>query len=219
MKLSLRSLLYDLVFGENCPICQRKAFFKYSPFCQDCWNSIKGLSSSKITTGHFSKDFWKYVDSVTSFGAYEGVLREAIHCFKYQGIKRIGKELAKFLCSLPPIDVDLVIPVPLSREKLLKRGFNQSAILTRELARCWLKSYDLTILLKIRETADQASLDAKERYDNVKDSFEAYQSIGGLKIALIDDVLTTGATLGECAKVLKKAGAKEVHGITLARTV
>lgn len=217
MKLSLRSLLYDLVFFESCPICKKKSYWKYSPFCEDCWNSIEVFSLHQITTGKFHRDFWKFVDSLTCFGAYEGVLKDAIHCFKYGGIKRIGKELGRLLSSVKPPEIDILIPVPLHINKLRQREFNQSAILAKECSKAWKIPLSLKILYKIKHTLDQASLEAKDRFNNVKDAYIVKESINGLKIGLIDDVTTTGATLMECAKVLKKAGAKEIHAITLAR--
>ncbi|PMP72618.1 MAG: hypothetical protein C0186_00515 [Thermodesulfovibrio aggregans] len=217
MRLSLRSLLYDLVFFEHCPICNKKSYWMYSPFCECCWRKIEGFSLHKITTGKFHSDFWKYVDSLNSFGAYEGVLKEAIHCFKYGGIKRIGKQLGRLLSSITAPDVEILIPVPLHINKLRQRQFNQSAILAKECAKAWKIPLSLSILVKIKNTLDQASLDAKDRLNNVKMAYQVITLVKGLKIGLIDDVVTTGATLMECSKELKKAGAKEVHAITLAR--
>lgn len=217
MKLSLRSLLYDLIFHENCPLCKRKSYWKYSPFCEFCWNKIEGFSSHIITTGRFHNEFWKYINSLSSFGAYEGVLKETIHCFKYGGVKRIGKELGKLMALIAPPEIDILVPVPLHPNKLRKRQFNQSAILAKEIAKAWKIPLSLTILAKVKDTQDQASLDATERLSNIKDAYAVKASVKGMKVGIVDDVVTTGATLTECAKVLKKAGAKEIHAITLAR--
>lgn len=213
------SLLYDLVFQEKCPICNKKSYWKVDPFCEKCWNSIKPLGSQLIITGQFHRDFWKYVTSLISFGVYEGVLKEAIHYFKYGGIKRLGSPLGMLLSSVKPPSVDILIPVPLHIKKLRLREFNQSAILAKKLSKTWNISLCLTSLVKVKDTLDQASLDAKQRLSNVKNSYSVIGSIKGVKVGLIDDVVTTGATLMECAKVLKKAGAKEIHAITLARAI
>ncbi|MCS7163452.1 MAG: ComF family protein [Thermodesulfovibrio sp.] len=219
MKLSLRSLLYDLVFNEDCPICSRNSHFRYSPFCETCWRKIESFSSHRIYSGKFHSEFWKYVDSLSSFGAYEGILKEAIHYFKYVGIKRFGKELGKLFISIKPPEVDLLIPVPLHISKLRKRGFNQSATLAKEYADTWRIPLSLTSLIKVRDTKDQASLEAKERWINVRDAYLAKNLKKGIKVGLVDDVVTTGATIMECAKALKKAGVREIHAITLARTI
>lgn len=219
MKLSLRSLLYDLVFYEKCPVCSRYSHVGYSPFCEFCWNKIEGFSSHRVVTGKFCNDFWKYIVSLNSFGAYEGLLKDAIHCFKYSGIKRVGRELGKLLASIIPPEVDLLIPVPLHINKLRKREFNQSAILAKQCADAWKIPLALTLLIKVKETKDQASLEAKDRYINVKNAYKVTGLMKGIKVGLVDDVVTTGATLMECAKVLKKAGVKEIHAITLARAI
>ncbi len=217
MKLSLGSLLYDLVFNERCPVCNKNSYWKFAPFCFSCWQEIEPFSSNRIFTGQFHGDFWKYIASLRSFGAYEGVLKSAIHCFKYGGIIRIGRELGKLMSKINPPDIEILIPVPLHIKKLRQREFNQSAILAKELSKRWNISLCLTSLVKIRDTLEQASLDRKDRFSNVKDAYSINGSLKGLKVGLVDDVVTTGATLMECAKVLKKAGAKEIHAITLAR--
>lgn len=219
MKLSLKSLLYDLVFHENCPVCNKKSYWNVAPFCDLCWKDIKPFSFQSITTGQFHRDFWKYITSLTSFGAYEGILKEAIHCFKYGKIKRLGSLLGNLLSSVTQPEIDILIPVPLHINKLRLREFNQSAILAKELSKAWSIPLCLTSLIKIKDTREQASLDAKERLFNVKDAYSVKGSLKGFKIGLVDDVVTTGATLMECAKVLKKAGAKEIHAITLARAI
>ncbi len=217
MKLSLRSLFYELIFYERCPICSRKADFELSPFCIDCWKSIKRFRFHRISTGNFTKNFWECIDTLSSFGSYEGVLREAIHYFKYAGLKRIGIRLGKLLCSIPSPQIDLIMAVPVTKSKLIQRGFNQSAVLAKVLSREWRISLNLTALTKIKETADQASLEARDRLENVKNAFICKENLKGLRIGLVDDVVTTGSTLSECARMLKKAGASEVHAITIAR--
>lgn len=219
MKLSLRSLLYELIFNENCPICRKKSDWKFAPFCRDCWLSIEKFRSYKIISGKFDKEFWKYIDALHSFGPYEGILKEIIHYFKYGKIKRLGKELGKLLCQIPLSDIDILMPVPLTKKRLLQRGFNQSAILAKELSDCLQIPLNLISLVKSRDTLEQASLEAKDRFSNVKNAYKLINPVAHLSIGLVDDVVTTGATLTECAKLLKKAGAKEIQAITIARTV
>ncbi len=219
MRLSLRSFLYDLVFHELCPICRKNSYWKVAPFCFSCWKQIEPFSSNTLFKGQFHGDFWKYIRSLHSFGAYEGVLKEAIHCFKYRGRKRVGRELGKLMTSLKPPQVDVLIPVPLHIKKLRRREFNQSAVLAKELSISWGIPLNLNSLIKTKDTLEQALLDAKDRYSNIKDAYSVIDVITEVKIGLVDDVVTTGSTLMECAKALKKAGAKEIHAITLARTV
>ncbi|MEN2985302.1 MAG: ComF family protein [Thermodesulfovibrionaceae bacterium] len=219
MKLSLGSFLYEIVFNEKCPICNKKSYWKVSPFCESCWSSIKPLNLNLFIKEEFSNEFWKYVDSLSCFAAYDGILKEAINIFKYQKIKRVGKLLGKLLVDISPKELDILVPVPLHPKKLKTREFNQSAILAKEISNYRRIPLSLTILKKIKDNPPQVSLKASERKLNVKDVYSVSRDIKNLKIGLVDDVITTGATLAECAKVLKRAGAKEVHAITVAKTV
>ncbi|MCX7988816.1 MAG: hypothetical protein N2647_05180, partial [Thermodesulfovibrio sp.] len=113
MKLSLRSLLYELIFNEKCPICKKESYWQISPFCIDCWNKIKPLENNKITKGKFNEEFWNYIDTLYSYSNYEGTIKEAISLFKYSKIKRLGKNLGKLLTTLQPPPIDIIVPVPL----------------------------------------------------------------------------------------------------------
>lgn len=217
MKLSLRSLLYDLMFYEKCPVCSKNSYWQYAPFCLNCWLSISPLESFKITAGGFPREFWRYVDSLYSFAIYDGIVREVIHYFKYQKIKRLGKHLGRLLSKINPPQIDVLIPVPLHGIKLRQREFNQSAILADELSKSWNIPLILDGLIKVKHTKDQAMLEAEERKDNLKNAFIVVKDMTDLEIGLVDDVVTTGSTLRECAKVLKEAKAKSIHAITLAR--
>lgn len=218
MKLLLGSLLYDLVFSERCPCCGKSSHWRNSPFCNLCWNEIKPLTNNKITTGFFDGDFWKYIDSLHTYGSYEGILKKSIHLFKYSKIKRLGKSLGKILSEIDPPDIDVLIPVPLDNNKLRQREFNQTAILAYHLSKEWNLPIELDLLIKIKKTKDQASLDKKERIINLKDAFRIVKPLKYKRIGLVDDVVTTGTTLIECSKTLRKAGAEKVHAITLAKT-
>jgi ComF family protein len=217
MKLSLRSFLYELIFNEKCPICGKQSYWQVAPICSDCWAKIKPLEVNKITKGAFHKDFWKYISALYSYSNYEGTIKEAIHLFKYLQLKRLGKQLGKLLSKIEPPTVDILIPVPLHIKKLRKREFNQSAILAKELSKVWKFPLDLDCLLKIKNTKEQTLLTEAERKENLKNAFIATKNLNNLKVALVDDVVTTGCTLAECAKVLKKIGAHTVYAITLAR--
>lgn len=114
---------------------------------------------------------------------------------------------------------DLIIPVPIHRQRLLERRYNQSALLARHLAKKTNIDADYFSLQRVRYTIPQVQLSGAARRNNLKQAFAVIkpQNIKGRKIVLIDDVETTGSTLAECAKVLKKAGAQKVYALTLAR--
>ena len=159
-----------------------------------------------------------------SDGRYEGVLRELIHAFKYEGRRSLAQPLGALLRerSVHALsDAACVVPVPLFPWKRLRRGFNQAADLATRL--------DLPVvhaLWRVRLTASQTGLSAAQRRRNVCGAFRLSpflsprtrdRFIDGRTVALVDDVMTTGATLDACADVLVKAGVREVRVLTLAR--
>ena len=113
-----------------------------------------------------------------------------------------------------------MIPVPLHKRKLRQRGFNQSVLLVKSISRLLNLETDYFTLMRIRYTETQTGLTLEERRKNVKGAFEATDNgnLNGKSVILVDDVATTGNTINECARVLKKAGCERVVGLTLART-
>ncbi len=150
---------------------------------------------------------------------YEGVGEELVHALKYRGY---GPVVERVMAPLMAVAVagerfDAVVPVPLHRTRLLKRGFNQAELMARAVAgRIGAPFSDK--LRAVQGTRDQVELTAGEREENVAGAFGARGRLAG-RILLVDDVLTTGATLNECAGVLKQAGAAEVHALTLCRAI
>ncbi len=155
---------------------------------------------------------------VINYGLYEGALAEAINQLKFHGVKRLSKPLGILLQSLDLPAMDSIVPVPLSIKGLRERGFNQSLLIARIVSKKISAPLLMDILLKKKETPPQVGLSAKERLLNLKNAFEVNRDIKGLRLLLVDDVMTTGATVTECSKVLMKAGAKEVIVLTLARS-
>jgi ComF family protein len=157
---------------------------------------------------------------------YVGPLMEAIQRFKYKAethlISSLGPLLSCFAREWLPDPHDyLVIPVPLHRRRLRARGFNQSLLLARIVSSDLGTRLDYLSLVRMRHTVAQTGLGKEERRKNVKNAFSLRDSgvVEGQKILLIDDVFTTGHTLNECAKTLKKAGAGAIVCLTLARAV
>jgi len=166
-----------------------------------------------------------------SYGAYAGSLRELIHLLKYHQVKPaatlLGSCLRQALSDLDLPDELLLIPVPLWAGKRRTRGFNQA----EEIARAFMRTnpssgtalisikLDTTSLLRQRETASQTGLTRHQRRANVRGAFAVVrpQAIAGKSVLLVDDVMTTGTTAGECARVLLRAGAKQIFVATVAR--
>lgn len=164
-------------------------------------------------------------DLAYSFGFYEGTLRAMIHLFKYSGMKPLAERLSGLLLRALPLNepYDLVIPMPLHWRRRWKRGFNQAKLLARHVARRRGIPM-LDAVRRVRATATQAGLTNSNRRKNVSGAFRVaarYKKNGALsgkRILLIDDVMTTGATGASCARALKRAGARSVTLLTLART-
>ena len=118
-------------------------------------------------------------------------------------------------------DLDLVIPVPLHPRRLRWRGFNQAVVLGREVGRRWGIGLDPFILIRKTETPPQTTLSLKERKPNVRGAFAVAprRTVEGMRLLLVDDVYTSGATVNECARVLVRSGAREVQVLTLGRTM
>jgi len=136
---------------------------------------------------------------------------------KFSGLRRLANPLAKLLLNIEMPECDGIIPVPLSKNALRERGFNQSLLMAKVISKNLRIPLYMDLLLKIKDTLPQVGLNAKERKKNLRGAFKARRKINSLRLLLLDDVMTTGATARECSKTLIKAGAKEVIVITLAR--
>jgi ComF family protein len=152
-----------------------------------------------------------------SFGHYDKALASAIHHFKFLGIKRLSKPLAELMLFHDTAGIDVVVPVPLTPAGLKSRGFNQALLLAHHIAGKKKIPLVVTALKKTRDTPPQVGLSAKERAANVKKAFSCAANMAGKNVLLIDDVMTTGATVNACSKQLLKAGAGSVSVLTLAR--
>jgi ComF family protein len=153
-------------------------------------------------------------------------LRKVVQKFKYGRRVSLGKPLGRLLVTgceefLRECDVDLIIPVPLHSKRLRWRGFNQSVLLARQVSRVYGVSMDPFVLLRTKETPPQTQLSEDERRKNMRGAFavNSDRSVDGKRILLIDDVYTSGATVNECSRTLRRAGAKEVYVLTLAHAV
>jgi ComF family protein len=199
--------------GPLCHICGEKLFHTISeeedsPLCPIC----------RRVGAHFRR--------AAAYGAYEGTLRDLIHLFKYNGVRPAGKVLGGLLnhavASMALPDSVIVVPVPLWSGKRMARGFNQAEAIARAFISFQSSSsiqLDTSILIRTRETASQTGLTRHQRRANVRGAFAVVkkEKIKGRNVLIVDDVMTTGTTAGECARVLRRAGAKEVFVATVAR--
>ena len=158
-----------------------------------------------------------------SFGWYEGALRALIHHLKYDGFRPLarplGRHLAHAVRRLDARSFDLVLPVPLHNKRQRQRGFNQAALLAAELSKVCGIPMGAKHCVRVRDTRPQTGLPAAQRRKNVAGAFHIPQPprVQSRRLLLLDDVLTTGATVIACAQALVDAGAERVWVATLAR--
>jgi ComF family protein len=143
--------------------------------------------------------------------------------FKYGRDVTLAAVLSRFLVECPPLsfDHDLIVPTPLHRERLRWRGFNQALPLARAIGRAAARPVDPFVLVRWRATPPQVGLGAADRSRNVRGAFRVAgrERVCGRSVLLVDDVMTTGATAHECARVLRAAGARHVDAVVLARAL
>jgi ComF family protein len=215
----LKNFVLDLFFPIYCFGCGTEGKW----LCPDCLAKIKVNSDIIYFPAESSHIFGLMVASDYN----QKLLESTLHAFKYNFVSSIGNELAEILCRfLKPIlesgeikDINIVIPIPLARKRLLWRGFNQAEIFATEICREFSWNLGLNFIERSFNTRPQVGLNAKQRLSNVKDIFKIRSEslLKNKNILLIDDVFTTGATMQECAKLLKLGGAKTVWGLVLAK--
>ncbi len=221
------SALLDLLYPPRCPACARLSGELLCHACLPELASISGPICShcgrprSVSSDHCPDCAVEqlYFSWARSAWVFSGPGREIIYDFKYRNNTRLTEVLAKTLLPFAGSS-DVVSWVPLARSKKWARGYNQAELLGRRLAR--LTGLPAAAFLKrVRRTADQNRLSPEERRKNVHQAFALRPgtSAAGLAVLLVDDVLTTGSTASECARVLMEAGAKAVHVATLARTL
>jgi len=151
--------------------------------------------------------------------AYEGTARAAVHAFKFRGGRRLAPVLGQVMrqhLKRHPLRVDLVVPVPIAPGRRRARGYNQAALLAREIVEPVGGVFDEGILERVDRPA-QVTLNAEERLANLSSAIEVRRRVHEERVLLIDDVATTGATLSACAEALAHAGAQNVRALVFAR--
>ena len=201
-----------------CPDCQQQVIRVPDPVCQYC-----GLPLSRpglCTNCHDSQPPYK---AIRSWVVFEGPIRHAIHTLKYGRNVALGDALAPHMAGYArKLDwrVDLVVPVPLGKQRMKERGYNQVGLLAMPLAAIQGWCYSPQVLVRMRATRSQVGLSPLERKENISGAFLSEPDLAaGKDILLVDDVVTTGATLAACSEALVKAGARNIYALTLARAL
>jgi len=244
MECSARDIctgLVDLIFPPRCTACGKSLGERQcTPFCEECTADFRYLSSPLCPVCGMPYADQTGTDhpcemcllspppfaAARSVGAYQGVLQEVIHRYKYGHDITIGETLGEIMADYPyPFfdirDYSAVMPVPLHVRRLRERGFNQSLILARQIARRHKLKLDYLSLKRVIPTPPQIHLGRHDREQNVRGAFEVTKPprVEGQKIIVVDDVYTTGSTARECARALNRSGAAAVAILTLSRAL
>jgi ComF family protein len=211
-RFPLIEAMLNLLFPPRCVECSTSGHW----LCPDCLDQILFFEPPWPP---FLDDVWP-LQGIRAAAHLSGPLRKAVHRFKYTGLRSLASTLGEILYDCweaEPWPVDIVVPVPLHPQRVRERGYNQSLLLARELARYTALPVIEEVLLRISPTPPQVGLSAAQRAENVRHAFSCRDdSLRGAQILLVDDVLTTGATMRACGSALLEGEAGAVWGLTLA---
>lgn len=245
--MSIRAIagaLSSVLFPAPCRICD-KLLTNASriPVCERCLNGFERISDPMcqccgrpFVSPHAADAMQPLCrlcrigayafDRARSFGVYDDALSAAVVLLKYEGVRRLGDWFAGRLAETAQKcagdwRIDLVVPVPLHAGRLRERGYNQAELIAKPLAKKMGLRFGSYLLVRTKPRPAQLILSRTERWSSVRGAYATSERarVDNLRILLVDDVLTTGATLDACSRALKKAGAKAVFALTVARVV
>ncbi len=230
--------LLDVIFPRYCASCSNNVGAGSGHICWQCRSQFALITGTVcIRCGdpaggevyHEYRCSWckredVFFNRARSALRYSGPLQRAMHRFKYNAYVWLADDLSKYLEACVKVHYDqagieAVVPVPLFGRKERERTFNQSSLLARRLAGAIDAPFYGNSVVRTRDTGSQVELNARQRRKNVRNAFRVVcrERIDGRSIMLVDDVMTTGATVNECSRALKEAGAVEVNVVTVAR--
>lgn len=207
----------NFIFPPVCGICL-KTSKKY--ICEECMELIKFKSLNKIDI-YSNKNFKEHLYILK----YEGIIRQRMLDYKFKEKSYLHRSFSEMIFnSKENIEFikkyDILIPVPIHKDRMRTRGYNQSELIAKDLA-YEIKNIKLEnrVLIKTKNIIAQSSLNKKQRENNIKDVYQikSVEKVMNKKVLLLDDIYTTGSTVNECAKILKEAGCIEVGIITIAK--
>ena len=224
--ISLFRVIIDFIYPPFCIVCQTSLSKDERLICDNCWNNFPQIDGTVNIAREIRSKLSDpiYFSNAISVWEFSSPIQQAIHYLKYQNFRflagRIGRIMAKKLKDLSlPLAETVLIPVPLHKTRLRERGYNQSSLICETIVvETGVQNCDNN-LQRIRYTKSQTKLSAIERTKNVKDAFSILhaEEIKNKVIILVDDVITTGATMNACAKELIENGAKSVYLFSAAK--
>ena len=201
-----------------CAACTRDLPFRHVLGCPRC--NAPGVENKLC--GACLSDPPHFDETISAF-RYAYPLDRLVQAYKFNAnlslLPLFADALVRAVCAndVAAARTDLIIPLPLATRRLSERGFNQSSLLAERVSKMLRIRFDARGMLRVRETPPQTGLSREARLKNVRGAFDCAHRLDGMRIAVVDDVMTTGATLSEAAKVLKKAGAAHVSAWVIAR--
>ncbi len=211
-----------------CPDCWKKIKFIEKPYCDKCSTPFEFEISSNDNCLSCIKNKPLYIKARSAI-IYDNEIAKLIFNFKFHDKTYLKRFMGKcmFKASIDIIDnIDILIPIPLHKKRLIYRKYNQSLLLANEIGKLANKEVIYDFLYKTKHTVPQATLKQSDRISNLKNKFaikskylENLEKYKNLNFAIIDDVMTTGSTINECTKVLNEVGINNVYAITFAKTV
>ncbi len=222
----------SFVYPPSCMTCWRDLKRGESFICIKCWNAFERVSPTEALVQAIERKFLvdetvEKIDSVFLF-EQDPRVRTAVHLLKYNGAEKIADRFGLFIAQKIVADpklsmCDVIIPVPLHPARKRERGYNQSELIANSVSRKLQIRHEPGFLKRIRQTQSQTMFDAEGRKRNIAGAFSIDKRfrgwVEGKRILVIDDVITTGSTIKECAGVLKYYGASEVYGASAAVTI
>ncbi|QJW47347.1 ComF family protein [bacterium BFN5] len=213
---SLWTAVLDFLYPPKCPVC-REPIAKHGEWCLACLAKVLAVRAI-----HPAAHRLRHLDSCQILCDYHSGAKKLIQAIKFHGnlnyIPHLNWLLHRYSNLEKIVQIDVVIPIPLHCDRLKERGYNQTEKIFQEWAAAKKLLWVNDALTRSRPTAPLWNLPLQERRRTIKDSFQIMspQTVAGKVILLVDDIFTSGTTMDECAKVLKRAGANSVHGLAIA---
>jgi ComF family protein len=195
---SLTERVLDEIFPPLCVGCRRIGRW----ICDRCWPRVAWIGPNEQLPVPYG------VDAVVAVAEHEGAAREAVHALKFGERHAISAMMGRLMAeAVLPYGIDTVAPVPLHPARRRERGYDQAALLAGHIAKSIGKPCRKNLLRRVRKTRQQVSLDGIHRQENVRGAFTACEQVEGETVLLVDDVLTTGATMSAAAEAARSGGA------------
>lgn len=224
--MRLKEVLIDWIYEPvlsfiaptACISCGKPLIGTEKIVCNECYSKIPALPEEYMENLKKEISIPYFDDLIVRF-EFSPVFQQLIHLLKYERFTSLARLFAQSLAEFIPLNFDMVTAVPLNEVRMKERGYNQSALIARHLSEITRIPFNDNVLKRVRNTPSQTKLSRSERQQNVKDAFAVTCDVEGMRILLIDDVITTGSTLNECARVLKEAQANQVTIAAMATPV